>query len=86
MGKTKTEETPQQPNNSVPAPTEQEKRRLTYVVLRGGFRVNDIEYDTPDDPKALSWMEHYQRIINQWPDGTTVEIVQYDPKKHRAWG
>ena len=66
--------------------TEQKQERpVTYVVVRDGKRVNDEEYLTPDDPKALDWVEHYRNIIKKWPDGTNVEIVKYDNKKHRTW-
>lgn len=60
-------------------------KQVTYVVVRDGKRVNDREYLTPDDPEALSWVEHYKNIIKKWPDGTFVEVVKYDNKKHRVW-
>lgn len=57
----------------------------SYVVIRGGIRVSDNEYLTPDYPQAISEKEFWQKIVNQYPDGTKVEIVQYDKKKHRIW-
>jgi hypothetical protein len=56
-----------------------------YVVTRGGFRVSDHEYLTPDWPQAIVEMDFWQRIVNRHPDGTRVEVVRYDKKKHRVW-
>ncbi len=56
-----------------------------YVVVRGGIRVSDKEYDTNDDQKALDEKAFWQRVVNHYPDGTNVEIVPFDKKKHRIW-
>ena len=56
-----------------------------YVVVRGGLRVSDKDYPKPDEPRAIAEKEFWQKVVNKWPDGTRVEIVQYDKKKHRIW-
>lgn len=56
-----------------------------YVVVRGGLRVSDKDYPEPSDPRAITEMNFWLRVVNRWPDGTKVEIVQYDKKKHRIW-
>ena len=56
-----------------------------YVVIRGGLRVSDNEYLKADEPKAIAEKDFWQKVIKRWPDGTKVEIVQYDKKKHRIW-
>jgi hypothetical protein len=54
-----------------------------YVVVRSGLRVSELEYDAPSE--AQSEMEHWKSIVKRWPDGTVVEIVEKDDKKHRIW-
>jgi hypothetical protein len=56
-----------------------------YVIVRGGLRVSDKDYPERDDPRAISEMNFWNRVISRWPDGTKIEIVQYDKKKHRIW-
>lgn len=56
-----------------------------YVVTRGGFRVSDKDYLTPDWPAAVAEKDFWQRVVNRHPDGTKVEVVKYDKKKHRVW-
>ena len=56
-----------------------------YVVIRDGLRVSDKDYPKPDEPRAIDEKEFWQKVIERWPDGTKVEIVQYDKKKHRIW-
>jgi len=57
----------------------------TYVVTRDGLRVSDQEYLTLDFPVALAERDFWQKIVNKYPDGTKIEIVQFDKKKHRIW-
>ena len=57
----------------------------SYVVVRDGFRVSDYDYLTPDWPQAITERNFWQRVVNRFPDGTKVEIVKYDKKKHRVW-
>jgi uncharacterized protein YecE (DUF72 family) len=61
------------------------KKEKKYVVVRDHKRVSDLEYDTDSDPTALIELEHWQKIIKEWPDGTKAEIVEFDNKKHRIW-
>lgn len=56
-----------------------------YVVVRGGLRVSDKDYPNPDEQKAVAEKAFWQKVVKQWPDGTKVEIVQFDKKKHRIW-
>ena len=58
---------------------------LRYVVTRGGLRVSDREYPEINEPKAIAEKEFWQKIVDHWPDGTKIEIVPYDKKKHRIW-
>jgi len=58
---------------------------IKYVVLRDGFRVEDTEYDTPDDPVALATLEFWTKVSKNHSWGEKTEIVQYDAKKHRVW-
>jgi hypothetical protein len=54
-----------------------------YVVIRSGIRVSEREYDNVVD--ATEEVEHWQRILNQWPDGTKVTVEEYNDKKHRIY-
>lgn len=56
-----------------------------YVVVRGGLRVSDKDYPRADEPRAISERDFWKKVVERWPDGTKVEIVQYDKKKHRIW-
>jgi len=56
-----------------------------YVVVRGGLRVSDKDYSNPDEQRALDEKTFWQKVVKRWPDGTKVEIVQFDKKKHRIW-
>ena len=58
---------------------------ITYVVVRDGFRVSDREYSSMADPAALLEKEFWSRVEKNHSWGAPVEIVQYDPKKHRTW-
>ena len=57
----------------------------TYVVTRGGLRVSDQEYVSPDLPEVIAERDFWQKIVNKYPDGTKIEIVLFDKKKHRIW-
>jgi hypothetical protein len=71
-----------QPEPLVWAPGESLPR---YVVVRDGLRVSDKDYPKADEPRAIAEKEFWQKVVTRWPDGTKVEIVQYDKKKHRIW-
>jgi len=57
----------------------------TFVVTRGGLRVSDVEYTSPEDQAALHEADFWKSIVTKFPDGTRIEIVQFDKKKHRVW-
>ena len=59
--------------------------RITYVVVRDGFRVEDREYETPDDPAAIATKDFWTRVSQNYSWGEKVDIVQYESKKHRVW-
>jgi hypothetical protein len=59
--------------------------KTTYVVVRDGYRVEDREYEDPNDPAAISTKEFWTRVSKNMSWGEKVSIVQYDPKKHRVW-
>lgn len=43
-----------------------------YVVLRSGRRVSDTNHLTEDE--ARTEKEYWNNILQQWPDGTKLEI------------
>jgi hypothetical protein len=47
-----------------------------YAVVRGGYRVSEIEYTTKDDPFAIAELEHWKKVIAKFPDGTDAKIVE----------
>jgi hypothetical protein len=59
--------------------------KQTYVVVRDGYRVEDREYDDPNDPAALSTKEFWTRVSKNYSWGEKVLIVPYNPKIHRVW-
>ena len=80
----KTEEAtfvPQQVNDG----SNTEAKPITYVVVREGYRVSDREYETPDDPAAISEQEFWTQVAKKHSYGEPVSIVQYDSRKHRVW-
>lgn len=56
-----------------------------FVVTRGGIRVSENEYSSIDSVKAIEEKNFWQKIINKFPDGSKIEIVPFDKKKHRIW-
>lgn len=77
--KTKTETPEPQPQ-----PTG-EQRPTTYVVVRAGVRVSDAEYSSPHDLAAVAECEFWTKVATDHSYGEPVDIVPYDPKKHRVW-
>ena len=57
----------------------------TFVVTRAGLRVSDVEYTSENDPSAISERDFWKRVATKSKDGTKVEIVPFDKKKHRVW-
>lgn len=62
-----------------------DKKSVTYVVVRDGYRVEDSEYEILEDPIAISVKEFWTKVSKNHSWGEKVEIVQYDSKKHRVW-
>lgn len=58
---------------------------VKFVVTRGGLRVSDKDYSQANDPRAVNERDFWQKVVRAWPDGTRIEIVQYDKKRHRIW-
>ena len=56
-----------------------------YVVTRDGHRVSDVEYETPDDPKAIAELEFWKKVEVNHSWGAPVVIVPYNNKIHRVW-
>lgn len=52
-----------------------------YVVTRSGLRVSEMEYQNKND--AQIEYDHWVKIINRWPDGSKIEVVEFDEKKHK---
>lgn len=62
-----------------------EESRTSYVVIRDRFRVSDREYLSSNDQCAIDEKELWSRIAKKYSYGESVNIVQYDSKKHRVW-
>lgn len=56
-----------------------------YVVTRSGLRVSEKEYSQSIDQRAIAERDFWQKVVTRYPDGTKIEIVQFDKKKHRTW-
>jgi hypothetical protein len=56
-----------------------------YVVTRGGLRVSDNDYLSPDWPQAIRERDFWQKVVDRYPDGTKIRIERYDKKKHRTY-
>lgn len=79
-------------SEEVPAPSEtevvleeQKVNSPTFVVVRGGCRVSENEYATAEDLAAIVEKDFWQKVVERFPDGTKVEIVPFDKKKHKIW-
>ena len=64
---------------------EKRERPITFVVVRAGIRVSDREYSSSDDDVAIQEKEFWNKVAQNHSYGEPVEIVQYDPRKHRVW-
>ena len=51
---------------------------IKYVILRDGRRVSDLEYGSKVEAKTE--YEHWSSILNRWPDGSKIEIVEVKGK------
>lgn len=70
-------------NNSPAVSTENKPTK--YVVVRGGHRVSNKEYDTPTDPLCLDEINFWSKISKTNSAGEKVEAVLYDSRRHRIW-
>jgi len=52
-----------------------------FVVVRSGARVSELLYESKQDAKIE--FDHWSDIVYRWPDGTKIEIAEYDEKKHK---
>jgi hypothetical protein len=64
---------------------EEQTNEPKYVVIRNGIRVSDKDYLTPNEEKIIAERNFWQNVVTNFPDGTNVEIVRFDKKKHRIW-
>lgn len=53
-----------------------------FVVVRSGTRVSELVYESKQD--ANIEFDHWLGIVKRWPDGTKIEIAEYDEKKHKV--
>ena len=53
-----------------------------FVVVRSGQRVSELIYESKQDAKIE--FDHWDSIVKRWPDGTRIEIAEYDEKKHKV--
>jgi hypothetical protein len=83
--KVKQDEVPTSAETEVVSEEQKANTTPTFVVIRGGCRVSDREYKSPEDPFAVDEKDFWQKVVNRYPDGTKVEIVPFDKKKHRIW-
>ena len=58
---------------------------VTYVVVRDGFRVSDREYNSPTDEEAVVEKKFWAKIAREHSHKERVQIVTYEPSKHRVW-
>lgn len=52
-----------------------------YVVTRSGVRVSELVYTNKDEAKTE--YDHWTGIVKRWPDGTKIELVEYNETKHK---
>jgi len=53
-----------------------------YVVTRSGLRVSELVYTNKNDAKTE--FDHWSGIVNKWPDGTKIELVEYNETRHKV--
>jgi hypothetical protein len=62
--------------------TESTSNTKRYVVTRSGLRVSEQEYQSKEEAQVE--FEHWKRIVNRWPDGSKIEIAEFDEKRHKV--
>lgn len=88
--KTKQAKSDQVPNLNTPSIEQGEQEwypsgQCSYVVTRNGIRVSDKEYLDTNNETIQNELSFWKRVVSNYPDGSKVEIVQFDKKKHRIW-
>ena len=53
-----------------------------YVVTRSGLRVSELVYVNKNDAKTE--FDHWSGIVKKWPDGTRIELVEYNEIRHKV--
>ena len=53
-----------------------------YVITRNGLRVSELVYVNKNDAKTE--FDHWNGIIKKWPDGTRIELVEYNEIRHKV--
>ncbi len=53
-----------------------------YVVTRSGLRVSELVYASKNDAKTE--YEHWTGIVKKWPDGSRIELVEYNETRHKV--
>ena len=53
-----------------------------YVITRSGLRVSELEQQTREEAQVE--YDHWKGIVTRWPDGTKIEIVEFDDKRHKV--
>jgi hypothetical protein len=52
-----------------------------YIVMRSGVRVSELVYTSKEEAKTE--FDHWSGIVKKWPDGSKIELVEYNETKHR---
>lgn len=66
-------------NKNIETVTSSQKK---FVVVRSGTRVSELVYESKQDAKIE--FDHWSGIVKRWPDGTKIEIAEFDEKKHKV--
>ena len=80
-----TPQTPQTPQTIQPSDNKTEETSVKYVVVREGYRVSDVEYDSPVESNCLAEIKFWSNVSKNNSYGEKVEVVQYNSKKHKVW-
>ena len=73
-------------STNAPVTSEEQSNEPTrFVVVRNGFRVSELEYDSATDPEAISERDYWTKVAKNSRDGSKVEIVPFNKKVHRIW-
>lgn len=44
-----------------------------YAVVRSGIRVSELDHESEYDAQVE--VDHWNRILTMWPDGTKIQVV-----------